>query len=125
LLLCRMRPFLALHQLREACCFGPACVVVFRALDSPSCLTRVGISRIFILRCARGSSQRGPRRQRLVLRAQATSFAALPSIQSSAIVLLTDGVDVLPSNQSFKRTAPPPLNSSVRPSMDIYEFRTS
>src|SRR5690348_8625235 len=41
---------------------------------------------------ARGSSQRGVRRQRLVLRTQATSCAALPGIQSSAIVQLTDGV---------------------------------
>jgi hypothetical protein len=43
-------------------------------------------------RGARGSSQRGVCRQRLVLRTQATIFAALPGIQSSAIVQFTDGV---------------------------------
>jgi hypothetical protein len=43
---------------------------------------------------ARGSSQRGVCRQRFVLRAQATNFAALPSIQSSGIVQVHDGVGV-------------------------------
>lgn len=37
-----------------------------------------------------------------VLRTQATTFAALPNIQSSTIVSLSDGVTWLPSNQSFK-----------------------
>jgi hypothetical protein len=73
-----------------------------------------------MLHGARGLSQRGVCRQRFVRRAQAKSFAALPSIQSGAIVSLTDGVTWLPSNQSFKRTAPPPLNSSVISLGDTY-----
>jgi hypothetical protein len=69
-----------------------ACVVVCRAPGRSSRLARVGVSRIFMPRGARGSSQRGRCRQRVVLRTQATSFAALPGIQSSAIVQVTDGV---------------------------------
>jgi hypothetical protein len=53
-------------------------------------------------RGARGSWQRGGRRKRLVLFAQATANAALPSFQSSAIVFAHSGVTVLPSNISFK-----------------------
>jgi hypothetical protein len=109
-----VRCFLAPHRLRVSCCFGPACVVVCRALGRLSCLARVVVSHLFVLHGARGLSQSGVCRQRFVLRAQANSFVALPSIQSSAIVSLTDGATWLPSNQSFKRTAAPPLNSSVR-----------
>jgi hypothetical protein len=47
---------------------------------------------VFVPCRARGSSQRGVCRQRFVLRTQVTTFAALPGIQSSVIVLLTDGV---------------------------------
>jgi hypothetical protein len=36
------------------CCFGPACVVAFRALGRPLCLARVVASRLFrASRCAR------------------------------------------------------------------------
>ena len=76
----------------SVCCSRLACVVVCRALGRLSCLARVVPLRLFVLCGARGSSQRGVCRQRFVLRAQATSFAALPGIQSSAIVQFTDGV---------------------------------
>jgi hypothetical protein len=75
-------------------CFGPACVAVFRALARSLQFARVGASRLFILRGARGWSQRGVCRQRFVLRSQATSFAALPVNQSSGIVRAQDGVGV-------------------------------
>jgi len=84
--------FLALHQLRGSCCFGLACVVVFRAPGRFSRLARVGAHRIFLLCRARGLPQRGVCRQRFVLCAQATCSAALPEIQSSAIVQVSDGV---------------------------------
>ena len=37
-----------------------------------------------------------------ILRTQATTFAALPNIQSSTIVSISDGAIWLPSNNSFK-----------------------
>jgi hypothetical protein len=79
-----------------------ACVDVFRALGRLSRLARASAQRIFVLCRARGSLQRGACRQRLVLRAQAASFAALSGFQSSAIVFAHGGVTVLPSNISFK-----------------------
>jgi len=67
-----------------------------------------------MLRRARGSSQRDPCRQRFALRTQATSFAPLPGFQSSAIVQVTDGVACCRLTGHSRRTATPPLNSSVR-----------
>jgi hypothetical protein len=96
------------------CCFGLACVVVFRAPGRPSRLARVVVSRFFLLHAARGSSQLGLRRQRLVLRTQAANFAPLPGIQSSVIVQVTDGVACCRLTSHSRRTASPPLNSSVR-----------
>jgi hypothetical protein len=87
-----VRRVLASHRLRALCRFGLACVVVFRVLGRLSCIARVGVSHIFVLRGARGSSLRAGCRQRFVFRAQATTFAALPGFQSSAIVQVTDGV---------------------------------
>jgi len=86
-------PVLASHRLRGSCLLlwaGLRCRLS-RACCS-SCLARVGVHRTFVLCRVRGSLQRGARRQRLVPRAQATNSAALPGFQSSAIVLLTDGV---------------------------------
>jgi hypothetical protein len=91
-----------------------ACVVVFRALGRLSRLARVGAHRLFVLCPARGSSQRGVRHQRFALRAQATSFVALPGIQSSVIVLAGDGASCCRLTSRSRRTAAPPLNSSVR-----------
>ena len=96
------------------CRIGLACVVVFRVLGRSPCLVRVGAFRIFVLRGARGSFQRGVCRQRFVLRAQAASFVALPGIQSSAIVLAGDGASCCRLTSRSRRTASPPLNSSVR-----------
>jgi hypothetical protein len=109
---CIARSALAPRQLREPCCFGLACVVVSRVLGRSSRLARVGAHRIYFLCRARGSSQRGVRHQRFVLRAQATSSAALPGIQSSAIVLLTDGVACcrLTSHSSGRRRLIPALD---------------
>jgi hypothetical protein len=81
-------------QSRRVVLLWPACVVVFRALGSSLQFARVAASGHFKHRGARGSSQRGACRQRFVLRSQATSFAALQSIQSSGIVLVHDGVGV-------------------------------
>jgi hypothetical protein len=83
---------LASHQLRAFFRFGLACVAVFRVLGRLSRLARAVAARIFMLHDARGLSQRGFFRQRFVLRTQATSYPALPGIQSSAIVQFTDGV---------------------------------
>jgi hypothetical protein len=66
--------------------------VVFRALGRLLQFARVGASRTFVFNGARGSSQCGVFRQRLVLRTQATTFAALPGIQSSGILLVYGGV---------------------------------
>ncbi len=110
----RVRHFSALHQLRLSCCFGLACVVVFRALGGSRCLARVVASRLFVLRDARGLPQRGVCRQRFVLRTQATNIAALPSIQSSGIVQVGDAASCCRLTSRSRRTASPPLNSSVR-----------
>jgi hypothetical protein len=96
------------------CRFGLACVVVFRAFGHSLFLARVGSSRFFVLRGARGSSQRGVCRQRFVLRTQATSFVALSDIQSSVIVLAGVGTSCCRLTSRSRRTASPPLNSSVR-----------
>ena len=85
-----------------------ACLVVRR-------VWRAGVvSRFFLLRAARGSSQPGFRRQRFVLPTQATTFAPLPGFKSSAIVQVTDGVACCRLTGHSRRTASPPLNSSVR-----------
>jgi hypothetical protein len=96
------------------CCSWLACVVVFRALGRPSRLARVVVSRCFLLHAARGSSQPGFRRKRFVLSTQAASCAPLPGIQSSVIVQVTDGVACCRLTSHSRRTASPPLNSSVR-----------
>jgi hypothetical protein len=82
---------------------------------SLSRLARVGAHRLFVLCRARGSLRRGVCRQRFVLRAQARSFVALPGIQSSVIVLVGDGASCCRLTSRSRRTAAPPLNSSVRP----------
>ena len=110
-------------MLRAACCFGLACVLVFRALGRSLCLARVVAFRIFVLSGARGSSQRGLCRQRFVLRAQAKKFAALPGIQSSAIVSAKGGAACCRLTFRSRRTAAPPLNSSVRPRRRIRHYR--
>jgi hypothetical protein len=104
---------LASHGQRALCRHGLACVVVFRALGRSSCVARVGVSLIFMPGGARGSPQRGVCRQRFVLRTQATTFAPLPGFQSSAIVRATDGVACCRLTGHSRRTASPPLNSSV------------
>ena len=91
-----------------------ACVAVFRAFGRLSRLARVGAHRIFALCRARGSLRCGVCRQRFVLRAQATNFVALPGIQSSVIVLAGDGASCCRLTSRSRRTASPPLNSSVR-----------
>ena len=105
-------------QARRVVLFGPACVVVFRALGRWLQLARVAASGHFKHRGARGSSQRGVCRQRFVLHSQATSFAALQSIQSSGIVLVHDGVGVcrLTSHSSgrLRRRSTPALDRSSR-----------
>ena len=95
----RVRCFLAPRRLRVSCCFGLACVVVCRALGRLGFLARVGVFCLFVLCRARGLSQRGLCRQRFVLRAQATTIAALPHIKSSTIVSLSGGATLLPSNE--------------------------
>ena len=85
-----------------SCQFGPACVAVFRAIGRVSQAARVVASRAFVPRGARDSWQHGGRRKRLVLFAQVIIHAALPGLQSSAIVFAHSGATVLPSNISFK-----------------------
>ena len=97
-----------------ACSSRLACVVAFRALGRLSCLARVGAHRIFVFCRTRGSLRRGVFRQRFVLRTQATSFVALSSIQSSVIVLAGVGASCCRLTSRSRRTATPPLNSSVR-----------
>jgi hypothetical protein len=68
----------------------------------------------FLLRCiARGTWHHRVRRWQRVLFAHAITVKALPGIKSSAIVQSYFGVAGRRPNKSFKRTAPPPLNSSV------------
>ena len=97
--------------------FGPACAAAFRALGRASQVARVVASRLFVPRGARGSWQRGRRRKRLVLFAQATANAALPSFQSSAIVLACDGVACCrltgPSRGRLRRHLLPALGSKA------------
>ena len=109
----RVCRFFAPHRPRVLCCRGPARVAVFRAPGRHSHIARVGASRFFVLRGARGSPQIGVCRQRFVLRTQATSFAALPGIQSSAIVLAGGAASCCRLTSRSRRTAAPPLNSSV------------
>jgi len=85
-----------------SCQLGPTCVAVSRALGRALQVARVVASRLFAPRGARGSWRRGGRRKRLVLFAQATTHAALPGFQCSAIVFAHGGVTVLPSNIPFK-----------------------
>jgi len=77
-------------------------VAAFRAHGRVSQAARDVASRLFAPCGARGSRQRGGRRKRLVLFAQATTHAALPGFQSGAIVFAHSGATVLPSNISFK-----------------------
>jgi hypothetical protein len=69
----------------------------------------------FPLRCfARGARHHRVHRWQRVLFTHAITVKALPGIKSSAIVQPYFSVAGRRPNNSFKRTAPPPLNSSVR-----------
>jgi hypothetical protein len=94
--------FLAPRELRAFCCSWPACIVVFRALGHSRYRARVGAFRIFVLRVARGSSQRDVYRQRLVLCTQATSLRGIAGHSKQRYRAGWRRCFVLPSNISFK-----------------------
>jgi len=73
--------------------FGLACAVSFRALGCSWRRARGGVLRCVVHCGARGSSQRGACRQRVVYRAQATTVVVLPGFP---LLVRQFGIQLLP-----------------------------